>query len=591
MKWKKIIIHILIVVVYVGLFYVLANAACGIGSKSDKNIKTTKDGIKYHTDGYIVNYVGDSNELIIPSKIKNVNIVSIFGGSLDNLNLNKLEIPSSIKNIGISVFENSNITNVYYNGTIEQWCEIEFCNIDSNPMSKCTNFYFLDSSNEYKLFTDLEIPEGIEKLNSFQFCNPNWKKIILPKSVKEFGSNVFTNDTPIDSIYYKGSILDWCNINRNSSSIITNKFYYYDNEYKLLDKAVIPGQVEVIKRSAFANIYSINEIIIEQGVKEIGFSAFNIVDIDNSTVLKYLVLPDSIEIIDTYAFYRKINNKIKFLPNNLKIIHDNSFCNDSFEIIEYNNLNYVGSKENPYLLCCGISNLSEDLLDLKIHDDTKIIYPNFNVAIKEYENNIKNLYIPKSIRYVDSFMFSRKTKIENLYYNNSVNDWNNVKIDSNTMSLFNDINNIYFMSNGAYEILNNVIIENVEYVGTSQYSGAKVTEVTLSNDVKVIENYAFSGCENLMNINLSQNLEYINDYAFQGCTSLESITIPDSVNKIDIFAFNECTSLKELTILSKNIEIEYTAFFNCDNLEKVYLKKELKHLENRFRNAEIIYLD
>lgn len=40
-------------------------------------VKTTKDGIKYSEDGWIIDYVGDSNELVIPTQIKNVKITKI----------------------------------------------------------------------------------------------------------------------------------------------------------------------------------------------------------------------------------------------------------------------------------------------------------------------------------------------------------------------------------------------------------------------------------------------------------------------------------------------------------------------------------
>ena len=55
-----------------------------------------------------------------------------------------------------------------------------------------------------------------------------------------------------------------------------------------------------------------------------------------------------------------------------------------------------------------------------------------------------------------------------------------------------------------------------------------IQTVILSDSVTLIENYAFSGLENIENVSLSKNIERIGDGAFQSSEKLTRITVPDS---------------------------------------------------------------
>ena len=48
-------------------------------------------------------------------------------------------------------------------------------------------------------------------------------------------------------------------------------------------------------------------------------------------------------------------------------------------------------------------------------------------------------------------------------------------------------------------------------------------EVKLPSNLKYLENYTFSNCENLKYIYISGNLEEIGAYVFEGCTSLKEL--------------------------------------------------------------------
>src|SRR5699024_440051 len=65
--------------------------------------------------------------------------------------LASITIPSSVTSIGWGAFYYcSRLQNVYYNGTMEDWCKIEFGDSSSNPMEYAENFYMWNGS-EYDL--------------------------------------------------------------------------------------------------------------------------------------------------------------------------------------------------------------------------------------------------------------------------------------------------------------------------------------------------------------------------------------------------------------------------------------------------------
>ena len=64
--------------------------------------------------------------------------------------MNSITIPNTIKSIGKDAFLNcTNLDTVYFDGTLEEYLQIKYDNIYSNPMYYAKNFYLKDSNNNY----------------------------------------------------------------------------------------------------------------------------------------------------------------------------------------------------------------------------------------------------------------------------------------------------------------------------------------------------------------------------------------------------------------------------------------------------------
>lgn len=102
-------------------------------------------------------------------------------------------------------------------------------------------------------------------------------------------------------------------------------------------------------------------------------------------------------------------------------------------------------------------------------------------------------------------------------------------------------------------------------------------KIEIPDSVIEIGDEIFQNCESLIDIKLSKNVDKIPFWSFRECKSLVKISIPESVKKIGFVAFQDCTSLEEVEIKNPQIEIDKRAFEGCTKFHKVdELKKYMK---------------
>lgn len=107
----------------------------------------------------------------------------------------------------------------------------------------------------------------------------------------------------------------------------------------------------------------------------------------------------------------------------------------------------------------------------------------------------------------------------------------------------------------------------------SEIDGYKVTG---------IEEWAFTGCENITSVIIQDGLTEIGHYAFNRCYSLESVTIPRSVTYIGDGAFDYCSALSVIyfggtveewqSIFLNDYYNDYTNNFSVHCIDGVYLQ-------------------
>lgn len=216
-------------------------------------------------------------EIILPSSI-----TTIEEGAFQSSGLESITFSNSVKKIGATVFYKTNLKNVYFNGTLEDWLSIQLAG--SWGGMNGANLYL----NGIQL-TEVIIPDTITKIPTAAFygCS-SITSVVIPNSVKTIETYTFGNCENLSEVYFNGTIEDWLSISfSNEKSNPCNngaKLYLNNEEFTTLN---IPSSVTNIQDYAFCGCKSLKWVYLHASITSIGKMAFyncsNITSISIST--------------------------------------------------------------------------------------------------------------------------------------------------------------------------------------------------------------------------------------------------------------------------------------------------------------------
>ena len=238
-------------------------------------------------------------------------VTEIGAYAFSNCRLRSVSIPPSVKAIGEYAFEGINPptpSNPHDErpkhdvkvqiSDLAAWCDIDFANEYSNPLStgieygdmgRYSNLYLND-----EVIIDLVIPDGVTTIKRYAFCT-NFRSVTIPPSVKEIESRAFIGSdygrNYADAIYLSDPAA-WCKV---TGCIWRVKNLYLNGE--LVTDLVIPEGVTSIPAGIFNSFESITSVTIPNTVIEIGEAAFYA-----CSNLKTVLISNSVTEIQKNAF-------------------------------------------------------------------------------------------------------------------------------------------------------------------------------------------------------------------------------------------------------------------------------------------------
>ncbi len=290
-------------------------------------------------------------------------------------------------------------------------------------------------------------------------------------------------------------------------------------------------------------------VTLPSTLKEISYNTFR-----GMTNLKSITIPDSVEIIGSYAFYDcpKLENVIfsEGEGNGLKTIHSNAFyrCSSLTSFDFPDSLQSIGDK--AFYECTSLSSV-------KFPASLKTIgayafYRCLPLVLSEF---------PASLETIGSYAFYSCTAITSLEFPDSLKG-----IGSYAFEYCKNLSEVNFN-------------EGLNYISSYAFYGCNLENVELKDGLEKIQSYAFAINKNLKTINLPEGLTYLGD-SFISNTLVEELDLPDSLKSAGKIL--DGTIIKELVLppnfaklksgmLSSDPELDYleTLTVQDTDIEKI----------------------
>ena len=123
-----------------------------------------------------------------------------------------------VQNVG----EAGDLVNVNYAGSIDDWAQIEFDGVFSNPL-----YYANTLSIKGEQISEVVLKEAT-KISAYAFINSNITSIKIPSSITAIGNGAFEGCEGLQTVYYAGSAQAWESVavEKNNDALINAEYVF-----------------------------------------------------------------------------------------------------------------------------------------------------------------------------------------------------------------------------------------------------------------------------------------------------------------------------------------------------------------------------
>lgn len=507
--------------------------------------------------------------LVIPEGVEKIGSLAFCGCA----KLKSIKFPSTIKYVGEALFYWKNYSNTIYGSLNPLSAEtVEFPSeqayLDFVKMSGDSLQYNLPSQNPYKLIIDgkelnkFELADGVTSVPNYLFYNcKSIESVTLPDGLETVGKYSFYGCSALKSINIPASVED----------IDTYAFYGCAS----LSEITLPEYLKNLRYHALEG----------SGIKAITFPANTLVwsyACANCTKLEKIVINCKAKPDYYYDIFTGCS-AVKSIYESYGVADLNDYQTDYFRGITSKPMGY-GYLNGSLIASCRVNGWEFVLLPYPWETpgsegsdlDPIGINPNYfydaetdtyTMTDKEGSNSGEGAYPNAEAWYAKNVVFDFDKEV-------CLTQWctqwlynvENVVVKGNVLDI--DNNAFMFCQNTLKTV---ELSDNVRMIANGAFNGCdRLTTVKGGKGLKKIGLKAFLGCTGLSDISFAESAEIIGNSAFGGCTGLSDFKIPDSVKTIGDYAFVNCSGVDEVEIPTTVTEIgEYAIgyMYNSEQAE------------------------
>ena len=276
------------------------------------------------------------------------------------------------------------------------------------------------------------------------------------------------------------------------------------------------------------------EVIIpdDEGILYIGAFAFCLYDTDNTvevseedydankipstnTTVTSVVIPDSVQEIQKYAFYNCVGLKKVTVPSSVRFIREYAFYGDAkLEEIDLSNVEAIGAR--------AFSGCAKLTLNPK-----KDLRKTYAIGVRAFEDctSITSINLT-TLRNTGSEAFKGCTALESVVFGEKTK-----------------LSYAMFAKSGVKHV---VLYETLEIPEYCFAECSELISVTLKNNIWKIGYGAFCENEKLTTVVFEGSVDIIGEQAFYDCPELATLTLPNSELTLENYCFFECGGLSTL---------------------------------------------